>query len=45
VLDKRIQTKNYGQLFLESLPDCTIQRAPLMNLAAAALRWVPNDPA
>jgi len=45
VLDKRIQTKNYGQLFLESLPDCTIQRAPLMNLAAAAQRWVPSDPA
>jgi len=40
VLDKRIQSKSYGQLFLESLPECTVHRGPLMNLPAAAQEWV-----
>jgi ATP-dependent DNA helicase DinG len=40
VLDKRVQSKNYGQLFLDSLPDCTVHRAPLMNLPAKAKLWV-----
>jgi DNA polymerase-3 subunit epsilon/ATP-dependent DNA helicase DinG len=40
VLDKRVQSKSYGQLFLDSLPDCTVHKGPLMNLPAAAQRWV-----
>ena len=32
VLDKRIQSKKYGQLFLDSLPECTVHQGPLMNL-------------
>ena len=40
VLDKRVQSKGYGQLFLESLPECTIHKGPLMNLPAAAREWV-----
>ena len=40
VLDKRVTSKGYGKLFLESLPDCTVQKAPLMNLPAAARQWV-----
>ncbi len=40
VLDKRVQSKSYGQLFLESLPECTIHKGPLMNLPAAAQAWV-----
>jgi DNA polymerase-3 subunit epsilon/ATP-dependent DNA helicase DinG len=40
VLDKRVQSKSYGQLFLESLPECTVHRGPLMNLPSAAQRWV-----
>jgi DNA polymerase-3 subunit epsilon/ATP-dependent DNA helicase DinG len=40
VLDRRIQSKLYGQLFLESLPECTVHRGPLMNLPAAAQRWL-----
>ncbi len=40
VLDKRVQSKNYGRLFLESLPECTIHKGPLMNLPAAAREWV-----
>ena len=40
VLDKRITSKSYGQLFLDSLPECTIHRGPLMNLPSAAKEWV-----
>lgn len=42
VLDKRLTTKGYGKLFLESLPECTVHQGPLMNLSAAARDWVAN---
>ncbi|RLS78427.1 MAG: hypothetical protein DWI02_08600, partial [Planctomycetota bacterium] len=28
ILDPRVKTKRYGQLFLDSLPDCEIVRDP-----------------
>ena len=40
VLDKRIQSKSYGQLFIDSLPDCTVHKAPLMNLPGKATEWI-----
>ncbi len=40
VLDKRLTTKGYGKLFLESLPECTVHKGPLMNLPATARMWV-----
>jgi DNA polymerase-3 subunit epsilon/ATP-dependent DNA helicase DinG len=40
VLDKRVQSKGYGQLFLDSLPECTVHKGPLMNLPGMAQRWV-----
>jgi DNA polymerase-3 subunit epsilon/ATP-dependent DNA helicase DinG len=40
VLDKRVQSKAYGQLFLESLPECTVHKGPLLNLPGMAQRWV-----
>jgi DNA polymerase-3 subunit epsilon/ATP-dependent DNA helicase DinG len=40
ILDNRVLTKQYGQLFLESLPDCTIQRGPLASLPRAAGEWL-----
>jgi DNA polymerase-3 subunit epsilon/ATP-dependent DNA helicase DinG len=40
VLDKRVQSKGYGRLFLESLPECTIHKGPLMNLPTTARRWI-----
>ncbi|MDW8318575.1 MAG: helicase C-terminal domain-containing protein, partial [Anaerolineae bacterium] len=40
ILDNRVLTKAYGRLFLESLPECTVQRAPLSALAAAARAWL-----
>ena len=40
ILDNRVLTKRYGQLFLDSLPDCTVKRAPLSSLPGAALQWL-----
>jgi ATP-dependent DNA helicase DinG len=40
VLDKRLLTKSYGPLFLNSLPECTRVRASLAQLPQAAKRWL-----
>jgi DNA polymerase-3 subunit epsilon/ATP-dependent DNA helicase DinG len=40
VLDKRLTSKGYGRLFLESLPECTTHKGPLLNLPATARSWV-----
>jgi Rad3-related DNA helicase len=40
ILDKRVQTKSYGPMFLNSLPECTIARASLAQLPKAARRWL-----
>ncbi|MCS6827965.1 MAG: exonuclease domain-containing protein [Caldilinea sp.] len=39
LLDSRIWRKAYGQTFLDSLPECTLRRAPLSNLAGAIETW------
>jgi ATP-dependent DNA helicase DinG len=43
ILDKRLLTKSYGPLFLNSLPECTRVRAPLARLPEAARRWLSGD--
>ena len=40
ILDKRVLSKSYGQAFLDSLPACTVRKAPAANLPEAARRWV-----
>lgn len=40
VFDKRLITKEYGRLFLESLPDCTRRRGRLADLPRAAAQWL-----
>jgi DNA polymerase-3 subunit epsilon/ATP-dependent DNA helicase DinG len=40
VLDKRVLTKRYGGLFLESLPECTIIRQRKDRLGELVLRWL-----
>jgi DNA polymerase-3 subunit epsilon/ATP-dependent DNA helicase DinG len=40
VLDRRIQTKRYGQAFLASLPDCTVRSGPARRLPDLARQWV-----
>jgi ATP-dependent DNA helicase DinG len=43
VLDKRLLTKRYGQLFLEALPECTIVRQRTDRLEELILRWMERD--
>jgi len=40
ILDKRVLTKQYGRLFLESLPQCTTRQGPAGNLAREAGKWL-----
>lgn len=40
ILDKRVMTKQYGRLFLESLPQCTVRQGPLANLPREARKWL-----
>lgn len=40
ILDNRVLTKNYGKLFIDSLPQCTVQRGPLALLPKAASEWL-----
>ncbi|MEL6270478.1 MAG: helicase C-terminal domain-containing protein, partial [Chloroflexota bacterium] len=40
ILDSRITTRSYGASFIDSLPDCTIESAPLNQLAKAARAWL-----
>jgi ATP-dependent DNA helicase DinG len=40
VLDKRILTKKYGRLFLESLPTCTTKIGSAAELPQAAGKWL-----
>ena len=40
VFDKRLLTKSYGPLFLESLPDPTVQRGSVALLPKTAAEWL-----
>jgi ATP-dependent DNA helicase DinG len=40
VLDRRILTKKYGRLFIESLPTCAIKVGSLADLPPSAARWL-----
>jgi DNA polymerase-3 subunit epsilon/ATP-dependent DNA helicase DinG len=40
ILDRRVLTKQYGRLFLESLPGCTARQGPASNLAREAGKWL-----
>lgn len=40
LLDSRLWRKEYGSAFLESLPTCTISRAPLSNLRQEITTWL-----
>jgi DNA polymerase-3 subunit epsilon/ATP-dependent DNA helicase DinG len=45
VLDGRILTARYGERFLASLPECTIQMGSIRDLASAARQWINPEPA
>jgi len=40
ILDKRVLTKRYGRLFIESLPGCTARQGPLAELPRQAEKWL-----
>jgi ATP-dependent DNA helicase DinG len=40
ILDRRVLTKKYGRLFLESLPPCTARQGPSGSLAKEAGKWL-----
>jgi DNA polymerase-3 subunit epsilon/ATP-dependent DNA helicase DinG len=43
ILDKRVLTKRYGQMFLDSLPQCTVLRQRNGRLGELTLRWLNRD--
>ncbi len=40
ILDRRVLTKPYGKLFIESLPRCTLRVGSLAELPRAAAKWL-----
>lgn len=40
ILDRRVQTKQYGQLFINSLPRCTMRVSSLNDLPKQAAKWL-----
>jgi DNA polymerase-3 subunit epsilon/ATP-dependent DNA helicase DinG len=40
ILDRRVLTKQYGRLFLESLPQCTSRQGPSTALSREAGKWL-----
>ncbi|HRJ76272.1 MAG TPA: helicase C-terminal domain-containing protein, partial [Anaerolineales bacterium] len=40
ILDRRVLTKQYGRLFLESLPPCTARQGAVAGLAKMAGQWL-----
>ena len=43
VLDKRVITKRYGQMFMEALPDCTVIRQRSDRIEELVARWMARD--
>ena len=42
VLDRRIVAKSYGRVFLDSIPPCTVRRAPMSAIPGYAVDWVKD---
>lgn len=40
VLDRRLQTKSYGKVFLESLPRCTVRSGRLSQMPQEVVGWL-----
>ena len=43
-VDKRLQTKSYGQMFLRSLPTCTTVSGTLAEMSKQAAAWIEQGP-
>jgi DNA polymerase-3 subunit epsilon/ATP-dependent DNA helicase DinG len=42
VTDKRLLTKKYGKMFLESIPGCTTRIGTSIDLPKVVERWLNN---
>ena len=40
IFDKRVLTKQYGRMFIDSLPPCTVEVGSLSNLPRTATTWL-----
>ncbi|MFZ6027666.1 MAG: helicase C-terminal domain-containing protein [Chloroflexota bacterium] len=40
IFDRRVLTKRYGRMFIESLPGCTARQGPLSELPRQAVKWL-----
>jgi DNA polymerase-3 subunit epsilon/ATP-dependent DNA helicase DinG len=40
IFDRRIMSKRYGRLFIESLPTCTTRIGPISELPKLAVKWL-----
>ena len=40
IFDKRVLSKQYGKMFIDSLPQCTIEVGPLEELPRKAANWL-----
>lgn len=40
ILDRRVLTKSYGKMFIESLPHCTVRVGGLADLPREAAKWL-----
>ena len=40
IMDRRVMTKQYGRLFIESLPRCTLKQGSLSHLPREAGQWL-----
>lgn len=43
ILDKRVITKRYGQMFIDALPECTVLRQRLDRVGELTVRWLNRD--
>lgn len=43
ILDKRVLTKRYGQLFVDALPECMVLRQRLDRIGELTLRWLNRE--
>jgi ATP-dependent DNA helicase DinG len=40
IFDRRIMTKRYGRMFIDSLPTCTTKTGPVNDLPQVAVKWL-----
>jgi Rad3-related DNA helicase len=43
VLDRRVLSKNYGRIFVESLPPVSKSQGTLKQLPEAAVKWIDQE--